>query len=163
MDFRADDYFRAALERMRQAREVYLTGESYALSMYCSGLAVECLLRAFRWRSNPTFEGRHDLRELLQASQLLRSDEERMRARRIAEEDVRAQGIELRSAVNEVVVLWHNNLRFASEARLRAWLKSIGRLRGTKGDGVKRSALDLLQAAQTIVNRGTALWTLKRK
>jgi hypothetical protein len=50
MDFRAEDYYRAGLERMRQARTVYHEGESFALAMYSGGLAVECMLRAFRWK-----------------------------------------------------------------------------------------------------------------
>src|SRR5207244_3059457 len=45
MDFTADHYFRASVERMSQAQHRHREGEgSYALAMYAAGLAVECLL-----------------------------------------------------------------------------------------------------------------------
>jgi hypothetical protein len=65
--------------------------------------------------------------------------------------------------MNEVIVLWHNNLRFASEDRLKVYLKRIGRSQGIKGDFAKKNAYDLLEAAQRIVDRGVFLWTSKKK
>ena len=41
--------------------------------------------------------------------------------------------------MNEVVALWHNNLRFAPEASLHAFLKRIGRLKGIRGDASRRT------------------------
>ena len=76
MQFRDTDYYRASLERMRQAQTLSKKGDAYALSMYCSGLAVECLLRAFRWKEDQSFEGRHDLNDLLKASGILRVNEQ---------------------------------------------------------------------------------------
>jgi hypothetical protein len=126
-------------------------------------LAVECLLRAFRWTEDTSFEGRHDLFELLKASRLLKINDEFMRRQRTSEDAIRESSLNLRAAMEEVIVLWHNNLRFASESSLKAFLKRIGRLRGVKGDPLKKSAKDLLDAAQTVVNRGVALWTSKIK
>jgi HEPN domain-containing protein len=48
MQFNAQEYYQVGLERMVQARRLYGDEGNYALAMYCSGLAVECLLRAFR-------------------------------------------------------------------------------------------------------------------
>jgi len=159
MQFRAEQYYQASLERMGQARKIYQEGRSFALAMYCGGLAVECLLRAFRWTEDATFEGRHDLSELLKASRLLRIDGAYMRRRRESEETIRATGVMLHEAMNEVIILWHNNLRFASEASLKTYLSRIGRLRGARGDPLKKNALDLLRAAQTVIDRGVVLWT----
>jgi HEPN domain-containing protein len=161
MQFRAEEYYRAALERMTQAREVYKGGEAFALCMYCAGLAVECLLRAFRWKKDQTFEGRHDLAVLLKASRLLQIDDEYMRRQGESEEAIQASGQELRAAMKELTVLWHNNLRFASEARLRAFLKGVDRVKGIKGDPRKKNAQDLLNAAQVVISRGVVLWTSK--
>jgi hypothetical protein len=163
MQFRAEEYYQASLERMQQAHRIYREGTSFALAMYCGGLAVECLLRAFRWTEETTFEGRHDLSELLKASRLLKIDEDFMRRRRVSEDAIRESGLKLLAAMNEVNILWHNNLRFASEASLKALLKRIGRLQGVKGDPLKKNARDLIDAAQTVINRGVALWTSKRK
>src|SRR6266496_2439793 len=121
MKFRADEYFRAATERMRQARTMYNDGKSYSLAMYCAGLSVECILRAFRWERDQSFDGRHDLENLLKASALLRMKEERMQSRGISDESISDYGRRIRAAMNDVVALWRNELRFASESSLRAY------------------------------------------
>ena len=133
MQFRDHEYYAACQDRLRQAQFVYSSGHAYALAIYCGGLAVECLLRAFRWSVDRKFEGRHDLNELLKASTILCVDEERMRRRGRDVEDIRKSSVEFRGAMNEIVAVWHNNLRFASEAALKAHLRGIGRLHGIKG------------------------------
>ena len=162
MQFRAEDYYKAGMERMPQARRAYDDGRSFALAMYCGGLAVECLLRAFRWKENQTF-GRHDLTELLKASRLLAINQDLLRAKKISDEAIRESSLELRAAVNDVAILWHNNLRFASEARLNAFLKEIKRVQGVKGDPLKKNALDLVNAAEKIITRAMVLWTSKKR
>ena len=72
-------------------------------------------------------------------------------------------GIEFRAAIQEVIILWNNNLRFASEARLMTFLNDIGRLQGIRGDPLKKNALDMLNAAQAVIDRGETLWTSKTR
>jgi hypothetical protein len=163
MQFRAKEYYRASLERMEQARIMYQDGRAFTLTIYCGGLAVESLLRAFRWTEDASFEGRHDLIDLLKASRLLSIDDDYMRRRRLSEGAIRESRLRLRGAMNEVIVLWHNNLRFASEASLKAFMNRIGRLQGVKGDPLKKNALDLINAAQIVINRGVVLWTSELK
>ncbi len=163
MQFRDKEYYRASLERLRQAKTLYKEDDAYALSMYCGGLAVECLLRAFRWRNDKHFEGRHDLIDLLKASGILRVGEEHMRNLGKDEDDVRKSSEEFRVAVNEIAVLWRNNLRFASEARLKAHLIQIKKVQRTKGDPLKKNAADVIDAAQLVVNRGMVLWDSQTK
>ena len=56
MEFTADNYFLAGVERMSQAQHLYRKGEGfYALAMYAAGLAVECLLRAFMIKRRTRF------------------------------------------------------------------------------------------------------------
>ena len=161
MQFRAEQYYQASLERMEQARKICFEGGAFALAVYCGGLAVESLLRAFRWTEDTSFEGRHDLSELLKASGLLKIDDDYMRRRGASEEGIRDSGVKLRGAMNEIIVLWHNNMRFASEASLKAFLNKIGRLRRVRGDPLKKNAVEFLNAAQTVINRGVTLWTSK--
>ena len=163
MKFRAEQYYHVSLERMRQARRIHADGKSFALAIYCGGLAVESLLRAFRWTEDASFEGRHDLSDLFKASRLLKFDDEFMRRRGASEETILQSSLKLRIAMNEIVVLWHNNLRFASEASAMAFLKQSGRSQGVKGDPLKKNALDLIEAAQTVVDRGVVLWTSQIK
>jgi len=161
MQFTAEQYYKVALERMKQAHTLYRDGAAFSLTMYCGGLAVESLLRAFRWTEDTSFEGRHDLLDLLKAIRLLRVDDEYMRRKGASEDAINRSAATLRGALGDVVVLWHNNLRFASEASLKAFLNKLGRLQGVKGDPLKKNALDLLNAAQTIIDRGVKLWISK--
>jgi hypothetical protein len=163
MEFRDKEYYRASLERMQQARLLYNSGSAFALAIYGGGLAVECLLRAFRWREDRSFEGRHDLNELLTASRILRVDEDRMRRRGNDEESIRKASIAFRADLNGVVALWHNNLRFASETRLKAYLTQLKKVQGIKGDPLKKNAADLVNSAQRIIDRGVVLWNSQTK
>ncbi len=126
--------------------------------MYCGGLAVECLLRAFRWKDDKNFEGRHDLNFLLRASGILRVNDEYMRRRGENDSDILEASLEFREAMNAIVILWHNNLRFASEASLKAHLTQIKKVQGLKGDPLKKNASDLINAAQLVIDRGMVLW-----
>lgn len=67
MSFDADVYLAAAKERIAEAAELY-DSRRYVLCHYMSGLAVECLLRAYRFRKDPEFDSRHDLFALYHAS-----------------------------------------------------------------------------------------------
>jgi hypothetical protein len=164
MQFSSEDYYKAAVERMKQAEAVYQDGQSFALAMYCGGLAVECLLRAFRWSRDRTFEGRHNLDELLKASGLLATNDEHLRhKKKVLDGEIRDDSVKLRAAMNRVIILWHNNLRFASEARLKRFLREINCLRGIKGDPCKKNAFDLIEAAGTIIAQGIVLWESKRR
>ena len=158
MQFRAEQYYRASLERMKQATRLYRDGTAFALTIYCGGLAVESLLRAFRWTHNPTFEGRHDLSDLLKASRLFTFDDDYMHRRGKSDLQIGESRRSLKGAMNEVIALWHNDQRFASEASIVAYLKKIDRFQGVKGDPLKKNALELIDAAQTVVARGTVLW-----
>ena len=59
MDFKPEYYFCAAIQRMDQARYLYQEGRSFALSIYVGGVAVECMLRAFKLLREPSFDERH--------------------------------------------------------------------------------------------------------
>jgi hypothetical protein len=159
MQFSDKEYFQASLERMRQAKTLYAEGDAYGMAMYCGGLAVECLFRAFRTKVNPSFDSRHDLNALLKASGILRVDDQYMRNKGRSEKEIREAAQEFRGAINEVVVLWHNNLRFASEARLKTYLRKSHRVQGVKGNPLKKNAADLIEAAQRIINKGIVLWS----
>ena len=62
------------------------------------------------------------------------------------------------SSVNNVFILWRNNYRFASEARLLAHLKKMKLYQGAKGDLLKAKAYELLKAAQRFVDQGILQW-----
>jgi HEPN domain-containing protein len=160
MDFTADHYYRAALERMSQAHHLYRAGAGYyALAMYAAGLAVECMLRAFVLRRGKTeFESRHNVLLLAKESGILNVDRDRLKEKGLTDEQIDAHEKALWASVNDVFILWRNTYRFASEARLLAHLKKMQLYEGVKGDPLKANARRLLNASQQFVDKGVLQW-----
>jgi hypothetical protein len=144
---RPEHYLEAARERIVQAGELYRGQDSFALAMYAAGLAVECLLRAFKSKRDPIFDERHDLKRLYHASgikDLVRD----------------SSPADFNATVVEIASLWSNALRFYSEERVRAFMKKDVALRkGIKGDILKENARRLIEASRWFVSKGLALWT----
>ncbi len=160
MDFRPEHYFQAATQRMRQAHVLYEEGHSFALAIYVGGVAVECMLRAFKGRRDPTFDEKHDLLRLFAASGMLRIDYEKFRAKGWLDAQIEAHLGILRVAIIEVVDLWANNYRYASEERLLAHIKKRTRYQKVKGDYLKKQARRFLDAAQRFIQKGVVQWRL---
>ena len=86
--------------------------------MYVAGLAVECLLRAYMVKRKREFESRHDLLLLFKESGILNVDPDKLKAQGLTDKQIQEHQKVLWSSVNAVFILWRNNYRFASEARL---------------------------------------------
>ena len=128
---------------MSQAQWLYSQGASYALSMYVAGLAVECMLRAFKLKKSSVLDERHDLLRLFKASGMLEMGVAAQRHPGLTESE--AVGLErgLRGSMNDICTLWANDFRFASEDRLRLHLrKNVVLRKGLKGDILKACAFD---------------------
>lgn len=148
------DYRDGAPMRLRDAR-VLREQERWLGAIYLTDPAGEGMLRALLWSKRSQQEVGHDLRDLLKR--------------------VRALGMltgrddALLSPVNEIVVLWSNDLRFVGEGAFRRRLERIGRLsrdasgRIIRGDPVKANALGFLDACQAVVARGELAWRRRWK
>jgi hypothetical protein len=158
MDFPPEHYFQTATERMRQAQHLYKEGSSFALTIYVGGVAVECLLRAFKGRRDPTFDEKHDLLRLFAASGMLRVDRAKLRAKNWTDAQIDGHLRALQVAVNEIFRVWSNNYRFASEERLRSHLKKVTGYKKIKGDHLKEQARQLLNSAQKFIDKGVVQW-----
>lgn len=159
--FKPEHYFRAALERNQQAFVLYNQGTSYALAMFAAGLAVECLLRAFKGRHTTEFDEKHHLPRLLENSGLLRITCADFKSKGLGEEQLLRYQRLIELELNEVYLLWSNDYRFASEDRLKSHLKNRpGFRKGVRGDILKACAIRLVNASQKLVNRGSLLWRL---
>ena len=55
-------------------------------------------------------------------------------------------------------ILWRNNYRFASEARLWLTSKQMELYQKVKGDALKANAHRLLTAAQKLIDNGVLQW-----
>ncbi|HVA45999.1 MAG TPA: hypothetical protein VNH11_06390 [Pirellulales bacterium] len=160
MEFPPEHYFQTATQRMRQAQQLYREGTSFALAIYVGGVAVECLLRAFKGRRDPVFDEKHNLLRLFAASGMLRVDRDKLLAAQWTDAQIDAHLRTLRIAVNEVFKLWANNYRFASEERLRSHLKEITGHQKIKGDYLKEQTRRFLSSAQTFIDKGVVQWQL---
>jgi len=158
MDFPPEHYFQSATQRMRQAQYLYYEGASFALSIYVGGVAVECLLRAFKGRRDPTFDEKHHLLRLFAASGMLRVDPDKLRAKQWTDAQIDQHLRTLQVAVNDIIQVWSNNYRFASEERLRSHLKKITGYQKIKGDYLKEQARRFLNSAQRFIDKGVVLW-----
>lgn len=158
MDFPPEHCFEAANERMRQALYLFKEGARYALAIYVGGVAIECLLRAFKGRRDPSFDEKHDLQKLFAASGMLRLDPDQLRSKGWDDGRIDEHFRALQVAVNQIYQLWGNNYRFASENRLRSHLKKVTGYRKIKGDYLEELARRFQNSVQQFFNKGVMLW-----
>src|SRR5262245_11595824 len=98
MEFPPEHYFQTATQRMRQAHLLFQDGASYALAIYVGGVAVECMLRAFKGRRDRVFDERHDLLNLLRSSGMLTLDRYKLLKKGWTEDEINAHLRQLRAA-----------------------------------------------------------------
>ena len=163
MDFRPEHYFQAAIQRMKQANYLYQEGRSFALSIYVGGVAVECMLRAFKLLRDPSFDQRHHLLRLFSASGMLRVDYDQTAPQGMTDAQIDSHLHALQVAVNAIFALWSNSYRYASEERLLAHLKRVTGYKKTKGDYLKARAKEFLNSTQTFINKGVIQWPFSGK
>jgi len=145
----AENYYKASSERIKDAYLLHTTGR-YSFAMYASGLAVECLLRAFRVLSDPSFDARHDLWLLWKKTPLSKVRYKKSSKRIFA-------------LMGEVSVRWQNSYRFVSHDEICSLLKKSGRDRGIQGDFLKYNSKKLYEAAREIVQLGGLQWSQLKK
>jgi HEPN domain-containing protein len=140
----AKSYHRAALERISDADLLHAEGH-YPFAMYASGLAVECMLRAFRLLKDPSFDERHDLWQLWKKTSLANIRRESSYER-------------IHTLVPFINARWRNSYRFASADEVRSLLKKFDLARGIKGDFLKYNSKRLYEAAREFVQLGDVQW-----
>ena len=145
MNFTAETYREAAKDRIRVARALYKV-RHYVTAHYLAGVAVECLLRAYRFRRNPEFDSRHDLWALYRDSGIRGAVEARHLFR-------------LTDLLGTVAFQWNNTHRYRSEKQFQRFLKQIGADRGIRGDFVKENARRVVAAAEEFIETGVDSWT----
>ncbi|HSI36303.1 MAG: hypothetical protein ACAI43_08705 [Phycisphaerae bacterium] len=143
------DYRLAGLARLRESG-LALDSDMFAGSVYLAGRAVESMLRALIWRNDSevrtgrkSLDTGHDLRELLQRVSNLGvlADDEHREA--------------LAEAVQRLGRLWHNNMRFFHDDKLRSYWWQIKAIRGKRT--LKQAADEYYESCSAIVKRCEAL------
>jgi HEPN domain len=144
MKWTPGDYRLTALQRIGEARRLKEL-ERYALAMYVSGVAAECMLRAFL-PADAWFDDRHDLVELFRACAGERLGEH-ARER-------------LSGPIQTIHLLWLNSFRFAHDQMVRARARRIGYgPRPKRGaDLLKLHCIQLFNACTEVVTVGEQRW-----
>ena len=141
------DYFEAANERFQQATDA-LEKKHFGLALTLVGVAVECVLRAYRPQDAP-FNSRHDLMELAgEADFFPAKDQELQEA--------------LTAALTELRLVWRNSHRYKSETKLQTFLKRLRRYpesqtRGPMG-ALKVAASSAIDDAKIVIGYGVKRW-----
>ena len=147
MRLTAEIYRVAAEELVTSARFLH-EGGFYSASHYLCGLSVECILRAYRFRSDSRFDARHDLNALFKISGLEVTFPQSQRS-------------ELEGYFAYIAKVWNNNHRFFSDEALRSHLKRMGLYYEIKrGDLLKENSRRMVAAASRIVGLGVKRWKI---
>jgi hypothetical protein len=103
------------------------------------------MLRAYRARSDPEFDSRHDLMDLLRASNLESFVPVKRRP-------------EVAAALGDVWIRWKNDYRYTSATRLSRALRKHGLFDGVRGNQLKANAAVILEKSLELVSIGAARW-----
>jgi len=101
-----NNYYEAAFIRQKDYKHLKKNTDSMIFAIYCAGVAVECILHAYRLRNTKEYESRHDLIGLMNESKIcgLISIEEREK---------------LTVYIKRIQQTWSNDLRYYSESQMR--------------------------------------------
>lgn len=104
--FTKTDYLSAAMARENDMKHLRNNPNCIVFSIYCAGVAIECMLRAYISRHSSEYSSRHDLIKLLIESNLASLLTIRERE-------------QITVDIKEAVKIWNNNLRYTSELRIK--------------------------------------------
>lgn len=139
------DYYEAAWQRFEEAQHLAKTGR-FGLALTLSGVAAECMLRAFIPPERP-FDARHDLVLLLRDSTIDAGAGEKARR-------------ELGAALQVLRSIWRTSYRYRTDARQNTLVKRLPAYRRLRGDGrpLVQSAADAIAAAAVVIRKGESAW-----
>ncbi len=103
------DYYFASKERLNDFHKLRPDEKSVIFAVYCGGLAIECMLRAFITKHTDQFDGRHNLMSLFFES-------------RITEKLSIKEKERVNILLQEASQYWRNSLRYDSISSLKRTL-----------------------------------------
>lgn len=142
------EYFAAAQDHARALPAIYATGH-YALTIYVSGVAAECMFRAFRAVKGLPFRSDHALKSLSDEADFPSLVPTGSRPR-------------FDTALGELIVVWRNSHRFRSNDAMRRFLKRLKLDRGVRGDFLKENARRVSSSAIELMGLGARRWRNRR-
>ena len=144
MEIGAAEYRKASEEHLSGAIHCHLNGD-YLTCHYLCGLAVECILLAYRWKIDSSWNGRHALPKLYKEARF----DGLVRDKESSDMAVKFLAITSRRS---------NTHRYTSPAKLEKFLNERGATRNLKRNKLKANASEMLSAADFIVKIGINKW-----
>jgi hypothetical protein len=143
----ADTYREAAGELVSLALDLH-EQEQYGPAHYIAGVAVECMLRAYRAKIDPHFVSRHVIESLASESKFY--------------DCVRGGNVEeVSAAITTVKLRWSNDHRYRPARMIEQWLRERGLDGKVQPDErMKTSSRAIVNAAVLIVETGEKRWTV---
>lgn len=135
---RPDSFLLAAVERSQDAFALFQS-DRFAGAIWVSGVALECLLRAYHRLHSDQLNTGHSIMNLYRDSQF-------------AEYVSPARSSELAAKIGHVAAVWKHRFRYDPETRVRV---EIGI---TQNQDLSRIARRTVDAMQTVVNHGETRW-----
>ena len=145
--FTHTDYFSATLSRCEDLRHLRTNPKSIIFSLYCAGVTIECMLRAYIAKYTSEFDSKHDLEKLYEKS-------------RIASTLETAEKEALAIAIKKANKVWTNNLRYTSDKRMKR-LMAHEKVRTEFKDihkYIDKYYSDIFDATDLIIKTGQDKW-----
>jgi len=144
-----NDSYSAAHSRIKDMEQLRKNEDSIVFALYCSGVAVECMLKAF---SSEPFDGRHDLLKIFNQSDIGSKLSERKKE-------------ELSLHVKKISKFWRNDFRYYSEIRMKRLIAN--EMVHSKGKNINKYLNKyknfIFQSSIIIVQIGDIAWKQSKK
>ena len=105
-DFTHTDYYSASLTRMSDLEYLKTNQNSTIFSIYCAGVSIECMFRAYIAKYTREFDSKHNLEKLYEKSLLANELDDKAKEK-------------ISIAVKKANKIWNNDLRYVSEKRMK--------------------------------------------
>lgn len=147
-NFTHTDYYSASLTRYADLTHLRTNKNSAIYSVYTAGVSIECMFRAYITKETNEFDSKHDLEKLYADSKLgsnFNTDEKE----------------KLTIAVKEANSIWTNNLRYASEKRMKRIIahKNVKAKLNDVNAYINREYNAIFNATELIIEKGQQKWT----
>lgn len=147
-DFTHTDYYSASLTRMTDLEHLRTNQNSIIFSIYCAGVSIECMFRAYITKYTKEFDAKHNLEKLFEKSLL-------------ANELTANEKEKLSIAVKKANKIWNNDLRYVSEKRMKRKIahENIQTQFNDVNKYLDKFKSEIFDSTELIIKTGTSKWT----
>jgi hypothetical protein len=146
--FTHTDYYSASLTRHADLTHLRMNKDSAIFSVYTAGVSIECMFRAYITKYTKEFDAKHDLEKLYTKSLLGSKFDTKQKE-------------ELTIAVKKANQIWSNDMRYASEKRMKRLIahKNVKAGLIDVNKYIERHFNEIFEATDLIIAKGQEKWT----